>query len=94
VAPGDRADEVQAGRGARGAPGVTTVAAKGAGRTALRGNAGTQDVVRIEVVVTTEVADAITDYLREDVMPCYRVTACVETVDVLSPKQFMEGPEA
>jgi MFS superfamily sulfate permease-like transporter len=89
VAPAELADEVQAGLIARGATGFTAFAAKGAGRTALRDNGGPRDMVRIEVVVSNEVADAIADYLREDLMPCHRVTACVETVDVLSPRQFL-----
>ena len=93
VAPADLTDELQNELVARGATGFTTFAAKGAGRTALREHT-TQDVIRIEVVVANEVADAIVDYLRQDVMPQQRVTACVETVDVLSPDQFAKEPSA
>ncbi len=92
VAPAELGDMLQSELVARGATGFTTFAAKGAGRTALRENGPPQDVIRIEVVVANEVADAIADYLRLDVMPHHRVTACVETVDVLSPEQFTKEP--
>jgi hypothetical protein len=94
VAPADMTDELQNELVARGATGFTTFAARGAGRTALREHTTPQDVIRIEVVVANEVADAIVDYLRQDVMPRHRVTACVETVDVLSPDQFAKEPSA
>ena len=90
IAPLELAEELQTEFVARGATGFTAFSAKGAGRTALRDRGGPQDVIRIEVVVANEVADAIVDFLREDVMPRHRVTACVETVDVVSPSQFLE----
>jgi MFS superfamily sulfate permease-like transporter len=90
VAPLELAEELQAEFVARGATGFTAFSAKGAGRTTLRDRGGPQDMIRIEVVVANEVADAIVDFLREDVMPRHRVTACVETVDVVSPSQFLE----
>ncbi|MCA9709749.1 MAG: SulP family inorganic anion transporter [Myxococcales bacterium] len=76
---------------ARGATGFTTFSAKGAGRTALREQGEPQDVVRIEVVVPNEAADAITEYLRDEILPNHRVTVCLETVEVLDPGGFIQG---
>lgn len=73
-----------------GASGYTAIPCHGAGRTALAlGQGPHNSQVRIEAVVTQEVADRIIDYLRGEVMsPEHHITTCVETVEVLRQDDF------
>lgn len=72
-----------------GASGYTLIPCLGAGRRLLSSGAEpNSSQVRIEVVVTRLVSDALLDYLRRDLLKEHRVTACVETVDVVNPDQF------
>lgn len=72
-----------------GASGYTLIPCLGAGRRLLSSGAEpNSSQVRIEVVVTRLVSDALLDYLRRDLLKEHRVTTCVETVDVVNPDQF------
>lgn len=72
-----------------GASGYTVIPCFGAGRRLLASGAEPNtSQVRIEVVVTRQVSDALLDFLRRDILKEYHVTACVETVDVVNPDQF------
>ncbi len=72
-----------------GASGYTAIHCHGAGRTALtEGNGEHNAQIRLEAVVPLVVADRILDYLRADVSPHHRVTACAETVEVLRQDDF------
>lgn len=72
-----------------GASGYTVIPCWGAGRRLLSSGAEpNSSQVRIEVVVTRQVSDALLDYLRHDILKEHHVTACVETVDVVNPDQF------
>ena len=72
-----------------GASGYTLIPCRGAGRRVLAtGGAPSDSQVRIEVVVTKQVCDALLDFLRRDILKEHHVTACVETVDVVNPDQF------
>jgi MFS superfamily sulfate permease-like transporter len=71
-----------------GASGYTAIPCAGAGRTALaNGRGATNSQTRIEAVVPYEVADDIMSYLQ-GVSRKHRVTACLETVDVLQQDRF------
>jgi MFS superfamily sulfate permease-like transporter len=72
-----------------GASGYTSMPCRGAGRNSLPGNAThATPQVRIEAVVPQVVAEQILDYLRTEVTPNHRVTACTETIDVLCEGDF------
>ncbi|MCX7423282.1 MAG: SulP family inorganic anion transporter [Planctomycetia bacterium] len=72
-----------------GASGYTLIPCLGAGRRLLSSGAAPNSAqVRIEVVVTRQVADSLLAYLRQDILKDHHVTACVETVDVVNPEQF------
>jgi len=72
-----------------GASGYTLIPCIGAGRRLLSSTAApNESLVRIEVIVTKTVSDALLDYLRRDVLHAHHVTACVESVDVVNPDQF------
>ena len=68
-----------------GASGFTVIPCHGAGR---RDTAGGEQFVRIEAIVPHDVAERILDMLHADVAPHHRLTACVETVEVLRREQF------
>ncbi|MEO8495825.1 MAG: SulP family inorganic anion transporter [Planctomycetota bacterium] len=71
-----------------GASGYTAIPCSGAGRSTLAiGNSAADSQTRIEAVVTYEVADSIMDYLRM-VSKDNRLTACLETVEVLKQDSF------
>ncbi len=66
-----------------GASGYTATPCYGAGRRNLENGQPTQsEVVRIEVVAPNDVCDKILDFLRREIRPEHRVTACVEAVQV------------
>ncbi|MEQ8667792.1 MAG: SulP family inorganic anion transporter [Pirellulales bacterium] len=74
----------------RGATGYTVVPCRGAGRqdlivTSLVENSAQ---VRIEVVVPPDVCEQLLAYLRQEILPVHRVTACVETVEVIRRDKF------
>jgi MFS superfamily sulfate permease-like transporter len=72
-----------------GASGYTLIPCLGAGRRLLAtGAEPNTSQVRIEVVVTRAVSDALLDFLRRDILNEHHVTACVETVDVVNPDHF------
>lgn len=72
-----------------GASGYTAMSCHGAGRHTLAdGNGSGKPQVRLEVVVSRAVAESILDYLRTDIVPVHRVTACCETVEVLRQDNF------
>lgn len=69
-----------------GASGYTAMPCYGAGRTTLA-NGGTNSQTRIETVVPYDVSESIMDYLQT-VSRQHRVTACLETVEVLKHDGF------
>jgi MFS superfamily sulfate permease-like transporter len=68
-----------------GASGYTVIPCHGGGR---REHDHRELFVRIEAIVPEAVAAAILDAVRTDYPPPRRVTACVETVEVLVPDAF------
>ncbi|MBM4001184.1 MAG: SulP family inorganic anion transporter [Planctomycetes bacterium] len=88
VAGAELRDELVAQFVDLGASGYTAIACSGAGRRALaEGQAPADDQIRIEAVVPYAVADAITTYLQA-VSRTNRITACIETVEVLQHGAF------
>lgn len=73
---------------ALGASGYTAIACHGAGRSPRAdGNAVSNSQTRIEAVVPYEIAESIMDYLQT-VSRDHRITACLETVEVLKQDSF------
>jgi len=71
-----------------GASGYTAIPCSGAGRSTLaEGNGSATSQTRIEAVVPYAVADSIMTYLQS-ISRDRRVTACLETVDVLQQDRF------
>ena len=75
---------------ALGASGYTSIPCHGAGRRTWHDSVVTtvNQQVRIEVVAPPEVAEQILEYIRREVADEHAVTACIETVEVLTPEQF------
>lgn len=72
-----------------GASGFTSVACSGAGRTALAaGISRPIPQIRIETVVSAEVAENILDYVHRHLSPQHHITAVLETVEALRRDQF------
>ncbi len=72
-----------------GATGFTAFPCSGVGRRHLESGAPPDsNLVRIEVIVPRDVCDVILDFLRRDILPEQRVTACIETVDVVRVGPF------
>jgi MFS superfamily sulfate permease-like transporter len=72
-----------------GASGYTSIPCTGAGRSTITNNNGSRNAqVRLEAVVPPDVAERILDYLHVDVSPANRITACVESVEVLQQNKF------
>ncbi len=72
-----------------GATGYTAIPCHGAGRRRLDDHQVDKvDQVRIEVVATPKVCDAIFNFLRHDILPEHRVTACLESVEVVRVGHF------
>lgn len=72
-----------------GAPGFTSLPCSGAGRRELEDGVGAvNSKVRIEVVMSHQTCESILSYLRNDVLPQYQITACVEVVDVVRRHHF------
>ncbi|MEX0701764.1 MAG: SulP family inorganic anion transporter [Planctomycetales bacterium] len=76
-----------------GASGYTAFPCHGAGRHDLdaSGVPARRPRMRIEVISRPDVSEQIVAYLREEVFPDHRVTACVETVEVIRPEHFAAG---
>lgn len=77
----------------RGATGYTALHCRGAGQRQLKHQSRKVAQVRIEVVIANEACESILDFLREEVMPRYSVSASVETVGVLRPDHFVRRPD-
>lgn len=78
-----------------GITGYTATACSGAGRRHLEsGIVADNEHVRIEVIATEDVCNAIIDYLRLDMLPEHHVTACIETVDVVRVGHFAPSSDA
>jgi MFS superfamily sulfate permease-like transporter len=76
----------------RGVTGYTIIPCLGAGRRRVIGNeAAVNSQVRIEVIVPNDVCEHILAFLRNEIRPEHRTTACVETVEVLRVDQFRSG---
>lgn len=80
---------------ARGATGFTVTPAQGVGRHNIHD--GTWDAspsVRIETIVPFHVSEGLIKFLRDEVIRKYHATVSVETVEVLSPSQFVDEFQA
>ncbi len=72
-----------------GASGFTSQYCQGAGRQDIvDGVPHKREQVRIEIIVTPEVSEAILHYLQRELSPDQRVTICVETVQVARVGDF------
>lgn len=77
-----------------GITGYTVTSCTGAGRRNITNDSVSENEhVRIEVIATEAVCNAIIDFLRRDIMPDHHVTACVETVDVVRVGDFAPDEE-
>lgn len=73
-----------------GATGFTVIPCRGAGRRQLTEHSiQTGSNIRIEVVVPFDVCEAILKFLRKEMIPNHRVTAVVETIEVVLAGQFL-----
>lgn len=68
-----------------GASGYTAIPCHGGGR---REHENQEAFVRVEAIVSRPAAEAILEAVRSDIPAPQRVTACLETVDVLVPDAF------
>ncbi|HEX6985455.1 MAG TPA: SulP family inorganic anion transporter [Planctomycetaceae bacterium] len=90
VTDADAEDDLIQGFVACGASGFTVLECRGAGRRAIaEGGAVVLPQVRIEVVATAEVTEAMLRFLRRDVLTRHAATVCVETVEVLRADDFV-----
>ncbi len=77
-----------------GASGFTVIPCRGAGRSQLNEHTITmEDNIRIEVVVPFDICDKILRFLRNDMIPNFKVTAVVETIEVVLAEQFLPVTE-
>lgn len=79
----------------QGATGFTSLPCRGAGRRELRDyGKAVNSKVRIEVVATDQTCANILNFLKQDVMPHHRLTAYLDTVEVMRPDAFeaLPGP--
>lgn len=73
-----------------GATGFTSMACTGVGKHDLMNPTWQlQERVRIEVIAPRQIMDRMLEYLTQQVLPNYLITACVETVDVLQVDSFV-----
>ena len=73
-----------------GATGFTSVTCSGVGRQQLQVNATAPlNQIRIEAIAPKETSLLVIDYLRREVEPRYRMTFCVETVQVSKLVDFV-----
>ena len=88
VAGRELQDELTAKFVELGASGYTAIPCGGAGRSTIsEGNGATNSQIRLEAVVPNDVADSIMSYLQT-VSREHRITACVDSVDVLQRDSF------
>jgi MFS superfamily sulfate permease-like transporter len=74
---------------ALGATGFTVQPCEGVGRRELEnGHPLKQARVRLEVIVTQDICDEILEFLQNETIPEFRVTICVETVNVVRVGAF------
>jgi MFS superfamily sulfate permease-like transporter len=74
---------------ALGGTGYTAIPCTGMGKHDLyKADYQPEARVRIEIIVTPQVAEQILTYVSEEILPRYFATACVETVDVLRIDPF------
>jgi MFS superfamily sulfate permease-like transporter len=72
-----------------GISGYTEIPCRGAGRSELGiPNMSPQPQIRLEVITVPEVCDVVIDHIRMNLMPLYRITVCVETVEVIRLSAF------
>ena len=72
-----------------GATGFNSLPCSGAGRQdIIDGVPRKRAQVRLEVIVTAEVCDAILAFLQAEIVAEHRVTVCVETVNVARVGDF------
>ncbi|OYV75545.1 MAG: hypothetical protein B7Z74_01085, partial [Deltaproteobacteria bacterium 21-66-5] len=72
-----------------GASGYTLTLCQAAGRQQMDTEGAARVMrTRVEVVMAPALAEPFLDFLRREVMPSYPLTACVETVKVLSAEGF------
>jgi MFS superfamily sulfate permease-like transporter len=71
-----------------GASGYTSIPCRGAGRRGLAGENSNTSQVRLEVVVPSDVASRVLDYVRQELLPTPGVTVVVEAVQALRSDQF------
>ncbi len=77
-----------------GATGFTSSPCAGVGQSQIQqGTSDKTNRVRIEVIATNEVCNAMVAFLRSDILPEHKVTACVETVDVVRVGHFTPPEE-
>ncbi|MCA9036611.1 MAG: SulP family inorganic anion transporter [Planctomycetaceae bacterium] len=94
VADASLEDTLEAGIVNCGASGYNTIPCQGAGRHDLeRGHDTKSACIRIEVVATHRVADAILVWLQNEILATHNVTACIETVDVVRATDFAAKSE-
>ncbi|WP_164104174.1 SulP family inorganic anion transporter [Candidatus Laterigemmans baculatus] len=75
---------------ALGATGFTAIECVGAGRRQIaEGRRRPVRCVRMEVIAPQDVCEAMLGFLRREVMPTHRVTACVESVEVERVDHFI-----
>jgi MFS superfamily sulfate permease-like transporter len=73
-----------------GATGFTETHCFGAGRRSVDHNELTAREQReLVFIMPTEVCDAVIEYLRTSILPQHRITACVETVEVVRITSFL-----
>ncbi|QDT64096.1 SulP family inorganic anion transporter [Calycomorphotria hydatis] len=72
----------------RGATGYTSFPCNGAGLADLDAGLKKSPKVRIEVVMPPNVCENVLAFLRREVQPTHRITACVEKVDVVHREEF------
>ncbi|MGI9470246.1 MAG: SulP family inorganic anion transporter [Rubripirellula sp.] len=71
-----------------GASGYTSIPCSGAGRRSVESGQRKTNQVRIEIIALRSVCDEIIDFLRRDTLAEHRITACVESVDVVRVGHF------
>ena len=78
-----------------GASGFTVTECSGAGRRRLAECPTAREPgIRIEVLATIPVAQAMLAWLRREILPDHAVTACLETVEVLREDDFVSFTES
>lgn len=75
-----------------GATGYTETPCFGVGRRHLEiADATPLEQVRLEIILPLDVCERVLEHLRRNVLPVHHITACVETVEVVSGASFVSG---